>query len=52
MFVYFLLKVVVTEKERRDSELAHRRVLEECRKVMEDYRNIERKLRTHIIKSR
>ena len=42
----------MTEKERRDSEVDHRRVLEECKKVMDDYRNIERKLRTHIVKSR
>ena len=42
----------MTEKERRDSEIEHKRVLEECRKVMEQYQSIERKLRSSIIKSR
>ena len=32
--------------------MEHRRVLEECKKIMEDYRAVERKLRTHIVKSR
>lgn len=45
-------KVVVTEKERRDSELEHRRILEECKRVMDEYRTTERKLRSHIVKSR
>ena len=44
--------MVLTEKERRDSELEHRRVLEECKIVMDNYRIIERKLRNNIIKSR
>ncbi len=46
------MQVVITEKERRDSELEHKKVLEECKIVMENYRLIERKLRNHIIKSR
>lgn len=45
-------QVVVTEKERRDSELEHKRILEECSHVMEEYRAIEKKLRSHIVKSR
>lgn len=46
------VQVVVTERERRDSELEHRSVLEECKRVMDEYRAIERKLRSHIVKSR
>ena len=45
-------QVVVTERERRDSEIEHRRILEECKRVMDDYRATERKLRSHIVKSR
>ena len=46
------MQVVITEKQRRDSELEHKRILEECNRVMEEYRITERKLRSHIIKSR
>ena len=46
------MQVVITEKQRRDSELEHKRILEECSRVMEEYRITERKLRSHIIKSR
>ena len=46
------MQVVITEKQRRDSELEHKHILEECNRVMEEYRIIERKLRNHIIKSR
>jgi chromosome segregation ATPase len=45
-------KVVGTEKEKRESEAEHRRVLDRCNAVLEEYRLIERKLRPHIIKSR
>lgn len=45
-------RVVETEKERRDSELEHKQVLEQCTAVMEEYRAIERKLRSHIVKSK
>ena len=44
--------MVITEKQRRDSELEHKHILEECSRVMEEYRITERKLRSHIIKSR
>ena len=44
--------MVETEKERRDSELEHKQVLDQCTQVMEEYRAIERKLRSHIIKSK
>ena len=45
-------QVVETEKEKRESESEHRRVLERCNTVLEEYRSIEKKLRPHIIKSR
>lgn len=44
--------MVETEKEKRESEAEHRQVLDHCTVVLEEYRNIERKLRPHIIKSR
>ena len=44
--------MVGTEKEKRESEAEHRRVLDRCNAVLEEYRLIERKLRPHIIKSR
>ena len=47
-----VLQVVETERERRESEVDHRRVLERCNAVLEEYRSIEKKLRPHIIKSR
>lgn len=50
--VIFPGQVVLTEKERRDSELEHQRVLEECRRVIEQYKATERRLHTHIVKSR
>ena len=43
---------MLTEKERRDSEMEHRAVLEECKRVMDEYRTTERKLRSHVVKSR
>jgi len=46
------MQVVLTEKERRDSEVEHQHVLQECTKVMEEYRATEKQLRTHITKSR
>ncbi len=42
----------MTAKERRDSELEHLRVMEECNRVMEQYKAIERRLHTNIVKSR
>ena len=45
-------QVVETEKEKRDSEAEHRRVMDTCNAVLEEYRAIERKLRPHIVKSR
>ena len=46
------LQVVETEREKRASESEHRRVLDRCNAVLEEYRIIERKLRPHILKSR
>lgn len=45
-------QVVETEKERRESEIEHRRIMEECTRVMEEYKNTEKRLRSHIVKSR
>lgn len=47
-----LVQVVETEQEKRASEAEHRRILDCCTAVLEEYRTIERKLRPHIIKSR
>ena len=46
------MQVVETERERRESEIEHKRIMEECTRVMEEYRNTEKRLRSHIIKSR
>jgi hypothetical protein len=45
-------KVMETEREKRESEAEHRRVLDRCTAVLEEYRTIERRLRPHIVKSR
>jgi len=47
-----LSQVVETEKEKRESEIEHRRILDKCTQVLEEYRTVERKLRPQIIKSR
>ena len=41
-----------TEKERRESEVEHGRIMEECTRVMEEYRSTEKRLHSHIVKSR
>ena len=46
------LQVVETEKEKRESENEHRRVLDQCTAVLDEYRTIERRLRPYIVKSR
>ena len=52
MCVCLGVQIVETEREKRDSETEHRRVLDRCNAVLEEYRAIERKLRPHIVKSR
>lgn len=47
-----LYQVVLTEKERRDSEIEHRKVLNDCTTIMMQYQTTERKLHSHIVKSR